>query len=64
MKILFFILLLQVILFGARILKMIDWPWGWVTAPLWLTILLAIGLVWLLNWIVEHLGEPLEADDD
>lgn len=63
MKILPSILLLQAILFGAKILGMIDWAWGWVTAPIWLPLILLFLFVVLLKLLIK-LGDPIGAYDD
>lgn len=29
----------------------IDWSWWWVLSPIWITILVAIGIIFLAGWL-------------
>jgi hypothetical protein len=37
--------LLQLVFITLKLLKVIDWPWVWVLAPLWITAGLAILII-------------------
>jgi hypothetical protein len=37
--------LLQLVFITLKLLKVIDWPWGWVLAPFWITAGLGILIV-------------------
>ena len=51
--------LLAVLFIGLKLGKVIDWSWWWVLAPLWipiiilLGILIVVGLVLLIIYIKE-----------
>jgi hypothetical protein len=40
--------LLQLVFITLKLLKIIDWPWVWVLAPVWIT----VGLVILIIAVV------------
>jgi hypothetical protein len=40
--------LLQLVFITLKLLKVIDWPWVWVLAPIWIS----VGLVILLIVVV------------
>jgi hypothetical protein len=42
--------LLQLVFITLKLLNVIDWPWVWVLAPIWLSVGLAILIlvVWLI----------------
>ena len=40
--------LLTIVFIVLKLLGKIDWSWGWVLSPLWITALIVIGIVVLL----------------
>lgn len=38
------LLYLTVILVALKVVEVIDWPWGWILAPLWLPMVLVAGI--------------------
>lgn len=66
-----FFVLLQIAFIVLKLCKVIDWPWGWVVSPMWITtavaIAVAIGLyviVFSIAWIVGIRQEKNERADD
>lgn len=41
---------LLVVFIILKLCKVIDWSWGWVLSPLWISAILGIGLVALELW--------------
>ena len=40
-------LVIQVLFIIFKILGIIDWPWIWVFAPIWIPVLIILGLLFL-----------------
>ena len=41
--------LLQLMLIGLKLAKVIDWSWVWVLAPTWIEILIIAVIIHILN---------------
>jgi len=43
---------LQIVFIVLKLVKVIDWSWGWVLAPLWIEgifVVVILGIVWLIE---------------
>lgn len=48
-----FIGLLTIVFIALKLTGVIAWPWIWVLAPIWISAVVAIGvLIAVLTWIV------------
>jgi len=47
-----------VILMILKLTKVIDWSWIWIASPLWLPIVLVIGLGFLAFWFLILFDNP------
>lgn len=48
-----FIGLLTIVFIALKLTGLITWPWIWVLAPIWISAVVAIGvLIAVLAWIV------------
>ena len=45
-----FIGLLTILLIGLKLTNHIDWSWWWVLGPLWIPIVTALAVVFVLAW--------------
>lgn len=53
--------LLGILFIGLKLTGFIDWSWAWVLAPIWIPIVLVIGIlmimgfVLLILWIINNI---------
>ena len=48
---------LLLLFLGLKLTHVIDWSWWWVTAPLWIPIvvlLFLLGLIYICYFIINH----------
>lgn len=46
-----FVGLLQLVFIILKLCGVIDWSWGWVLAPLWMSAILVTLIIALMFWI-------------
>lgn len=49
-----FVGLLQITFIVLKLCGVIDWSWGWVLAPIWMSVALVILLVIVFYLIMKH----------
>lgn len=45
--------LLAVVFIALKVAHVIDWPWIWVLAPLWIELILVIIIVIIMYWLMK-----------
>ena len=56
-KVVGFIAVVQLILILAQLRGDIDWPIGWLFAPVWFPILMILIFVVAIGYLIDRLGE-------
>ena len=51
--------LLQIVFITLKLCNVIDWPWLWVLAPIWIgvVILVSIAVIFIISALVIHIKD-------